>query len=309
MKLRIIQNRKYYYAFSGLLFLASIFSLIAWGLKPGLDFTGGSLLDVSFNASRPHNTEVQQVLAPLNLGDIMIQPAGDKDIIIRFKTVDEPKHQQILSTLNDKFKTAGATSTKAVTEQRFESVGPVIGQELENKAWMAIILASLCIIIYIAIAFRRASKPVVSWKYGLAAIIALIHDITIVAGLFSILGHFAGVEVDSLFITALLTVMGFSVHDTIVVFDRTRENLFKHYSGSFEDVVNDSVNQTMTRSINTSLTVLLVLFSLYALGGDTVKNFILALLFGIAIGTYSSVFVASPIIVDWNLFDRKLKNK
>lgn len=310
MKVNIIKNRKYFYLVSGLMFLAAVISLVIWSLKPGLDFTGGSLMEVSFSNERPHNSQVEEILQPLNLGDMVIQPAGDKDVIIRFKTIDESTHQQILKTLNDKLKVNAASSSEtAVKELRFESVGPVIGKELEQKAWMAIILASFCIIIYIAIAFRHASKPVASWKYGVAAIVALIHDIVIVIGFFSILGHFLGIEVDSLFITALLTIMGFSVHDTIVVFDRTRENLFKHYSGSFDQVVNDSINQTIARSINTSLTVLMVLTALYILGGDSVKNFTLALLFGIAIGTYSSIFVASPIIVDWNIFDKKLKSR
>lgn len=310
MKINIIKNRKYFYIVSGLMFLAAVISLIIWSLKPGLDFTGGSLMEISFAQERPHNAQVAAALQPLNLGDAIIQPAGDKDIIIRFKTIDENTHQLVLKALNEKLKdNSVSSSAAAVKELRFESVGPVIGKELEQRAWMAIIVASIFIIIYIAVAFRRASKPVASWKYGVAAIVALIHDIVIVTGFFSILGHFFGIEVDSLFITALLTIMGFSVHDTIVVFDRTRENLFKHYSGSFDEVVNDSINQTIARSINTSLTVLLVLAALYLLGGDSIKNFTLALLFGIAIGTYSSIFVASPIIVDWNLFGKKLKSR
>ena len=307
MKLKIIQNRKYYYIVSGALFVISIFSLIVWGLKPGLDFTGGSLMELSFEPNRPNVQEVQVTMQPLGLGDLVTQPAGDKNVILRFKTVDEPTHQKILAALNDKF--SSTTTNQTIKEQRFESVGPVIGKELEKRAWMAILLASLAIIIYIAFAFRKVSRPVASWKFGVSAIVALIHDITIVTGLFSILGHFAGMEIDSLFITALLTILGFSVHDTIVVFDRTRENLSKHYSGSFEEVVNDSVNQTITRSINTSLTVLLVLLTLYVLGGSSIKNFVLALLFGIAIGTYSSIFVASPVIVDWNIFSKRAKAK
>ena len=163
------------------------------------------------------------------------------------------------------------------------------------------------IIGYIAYAFRKVSKPVSSWKYGVAAILALVHDIVIVTGLFSVLGRFAGVEVDSLFITALLTILGFSVHDSIVVFDRTRENLSKHYSSDFEEVVNDSVNSTITRSINTSFTTLLVLFMLYIFGGASIANFILALITGVVVGTYSSIFVASPIIVSWHNWSRRFK--
>lgn len=303
MKLSIIKNRKYYYIVSGALFIAAILSIIAWGLKPGLDFTGGSLMQVNFEGARPAVAEIQTAVASSNLGEVVVQPAGTNEMILKFKHVTEDEHQQILTTIKTSFAAAN------VTENRFDSVGPVIGQELLNKSWWMIILASLGIISYIAFAFRKVSKPLASWKYGVSAIMALVHDLVIVIGLFSILGHFRGVEVDGLFITALLTVMGFSVHDTIVVFDRTRENLSKFYSGKFEEVVNDSVNQTLVRSINTSLTVLLVLLSLYVLGGDSIKNFALALLFGISIGTYSSIFVASPLIVDWNNWDIKLKKR
>ncbi|MFA6526682.1 MAG: protein translocase subunit SecF [Candidatus Buchananbacteria bacterium] len=305
MKLQIIKNRKYYYFFSGALFLVAVLSLIAWGLKPGLDFTGGSLQELNFSGSRPQVTEIQSALAPLNLGEVIVQPANDKDIILKYKSVTEEEHQKVLSTMTDKFAAEGTT----IKENRFDSIGPVIGKELLNKSWTMMLIASLAIIAYIAFAFRKVSKPLSSWKYGVSAVVALAHDLIIVTGLFSILGHFWGIEVDSLFITALLTVMGFSVHDTIVVFDRTRENLSKFYSGKFDEVVNDSVNQTFVRSINTSVTVLLVLLALFILGGDTTKNFTLALLFGISIGTYSSIFVASPLIVDWNNWDKRFKKK
>ncbi|MFA5029475.1 MAG: protein translocase subunit SecF [Patescibacteria group bacterium] len=305
MKLKIIPNRKYYYFFSGLLFVASLVSLFLWGLRPGLDFTGGSLMELSFATSRPGSQEVSAALVPLNLGDLIVQQAGEKEIMLRFKAVDEATHQGILQTISDKF---AADSPEQIKELQFESIGPVIGKELQQKAWWQIFLVSLGIIIYIAFAFRKVSKPLASWKYGVSAIIALLHDIVIVAGFFSVLGHFFNVEIDALFITALLTIMGFSVHDTIVVFDRTRENITRHHGGTFAEVVNDSVNQTIVRSVNTSLTVLLVLLSLYILGGATIKNFVLALLFGIAIGTYSSIFVASPVIVDWNNFGKKTKS-
>ncbi len=295
MKLPIIQKRKYYYLFSGTLLLISVISLIAWGLKPGLDFTGGSMLQVKFNTAIvavPTAPEASKSLASLDLGEIQAQPVGVDGMIMRFKTVDEPTHQKVLAQLETTYK-------NAVSEQTFESVGPVIGQETKDKAWQAIFLASLAIVAYIAFAFRKVSRPVTSWKYGVAAIVALIHDLVIVTGLFSILGHFAGIEVDSLFITALLTILGFSVHDTIVVFDRTRENLSKRYTGDFEVVVNDSVNQTMARSINTSVTTLLVLTAMYLFGGSSTTNFALALIAGIIFGTYSSIFIASTLIVDW----------
>ena len=303
MKFPIIKNRKYFYIISGVLFLGAILSIIAWGLQPGLDFTGGSLMQVKFEGARPANTEVISALSSANLGEIVAQPAGESEMIVKFKSVTEDEHQAVLATLKSAFSNAN------VTESRFDSVGPVIGQELLNKSWWMIVIASLAIICYIGFAFRKVSKPVASWKYGVAAILALVHDIVIVIGLFCVLGHFFGTEVDSLFITALLTIMGFSVHDTIVVFDRTRENLSKFYTGKFDEVVNDSVNQTLVRSINTSVTVLLVLLALYLLGGESIKDFALALLCGIAIGTYSSIFVASPLIVDWNNWNSRLKKR
>ncbi|MBI5765906.1 protein translocase subunit SecF [Candidatus Falkowbacteria bacterium] len=309
MKLKIIQNRKYNYLLSSAMVIAAIISLLIWGLKPSIDFTGGSLMEIKFNIERPAIDQIQSGLSDLDLGELRVQPAGDRNIILRFKTVDEETHQKILSQLKSKFKDVKNDSAPALTEERFESIGPIIGKELARKAWIAIVLASIAIILYIAFAFRKVSKPVESWKYGVAAVIALVHDILIVVGLFAILGHFAGFEVDSLFITALLTILGFSVHDTIVVFDRTRENLAKHYSADFEAVVNDSINQTIARSINTSLSTLLVLSALYFLGGKSIANFALALIVGITVGTYSSIFVASPLVVTWHNLSKNFKNR
>lgn len=305
MKFPIIQNRKYSYLLSGVLILVSVLSLIAWGLKPGLDFTGGSMMELNFTTTRPEISQVQEAFRELELGETSVQPAGADNLILKFKEVEEDDHQKILSFLTEKFE----TEENVITENRFESIGPVIGEELKNKSWLAIIIASLFIIIYIAFAFRKVSKPVASWKFGITAILALIHDIVIITGLFSILGRFYGIEIDTLFITALLTIMGFSVHDTIVVFDRTRENLGKFYSGKFDEVVNDSINQTIIRSINTSFTTLIVMVALYIFGGDTIKNFALALLLGILVGTYSSIFVASALLVDWQLIDKRLRKK
>jgi preprotein translocase subunit SecF len=191
----------------------------------------------------------------------------------------------------------------AVTEQQFTSIGPVIGKELRSQAFVQLILVSLGIILYIAYAFRKVSKPVSSWRFGIAAIIALLHDLFIVLGAFSILGHFRGIEVDSLFVTAMLTVLGFSVHDTIVVFDRIRENLRIRAGQSLSEIINNSINQTLVRSINTSLTVVFVLLSLFLFGGETIHYFVLALLIGIVAGTYSSIFIASPILLVWHNWD------
>jgi preprotein translocase subunit SecF len=290
---QLIQRRGWWYFFSGLLAVAGAVALSLWGLRFGLDFTGGSLMAVDFKGTRPSVDAIQKSLEPLSLGTVVVQPTGSNGELIRFRDVTEETHQQIL----EKLKTTGGGE---VAELRFESVGPIIGSELRSSSMWAIVLALFFIVSYIAWAFRKVSRPVASWKYGVVAVVALVHDLLITVGVFSFLGHFYGVEVDALFVSAILTVLGFSVHDTIVVFDRTRENLFRGAAGTFEDVVNKSVNETLVRSINTSFTTLLVLSALYLFGGDSIKHFTLALLVGIAVGTYSSIFVASPLIVDWN---------
>lgn len=289
---RIIQRRGINYTFSAILLAGAIYSLATWGMKFGIDFTGGSILEVEFSGARPEVAAIHEALNGLDLGSVAVQPAGEKSDIMRFKEVDEDTHQAVLA----KLKEVGGD----VTEKRFGSIGPIIGQELQRRALWGIVVALFFIVSYIAWAFRKVSRPVASWKYGTAAVAALAHDVLVVMGAFSALGHFYGVEVDSLFVSALLTILGFSVHDTIVVFDRIRENLFRGIAGTFEDVVNKSVNDTIVRSLNTSLTVLLVLTMLFLFGGESIKYFSLALIIGIAIGTYSSIFIASPLVVDWH---------
>ena len=192
-----------------------------------------------------------------------------------------------------------------IEEKRFESIGPVIGEEMKQRAYSAVAMVLLLIILYIAFAFRKVSRPVASWKYGVAAILALFHDVFIPTGIFAILGHYFGVEIDLLFVTGLLTILGFSVHDTIVVFDRIRENLRKGVAKNFENTVNISINQTIVRSINTSLTVFLTLLAIYIFGGASTKYFSLLLMMGIFFGTYSSIFVASALLVDWEKWKKK----
>lgn len=286
----IIHNRKIFFAISGFFVSVSILALILWGLKIGIDFTGGSLLEVEFKKDRPVNDIIREKLSNLNLGDITIQPTGQKGVILRLKDINEETHQKILNSLGN---------ASEIEEKRFESVGPVIGQELKQKSIWAIFGVLFMIIVYIAYAFRKVSRPVASWTYGLAAIIALVHDVTIPMGFFAFLGHFFGAEVELLFVTALLTILGFSVHDTIVVFDRIRENLRKGGFSSFEDTVEASINQTISRSINTSLVVIFTLLAIYLFGGESTKYFALTLIIGIFFGTYSSIFIASPLLVSW----------
>lgn len=307
MNIPFIKNRKYWYIISGTFMLVSILSLLVWGFKLGIDFTGGSLLEVRFLQTQPSVQEVQSALQPLQLGTVSVQPADSNVMILRLPELSEDDHQKILQIMKINYtdvppdQASSLAISDVIEELRFESIGPTIGQELKNKSVVAIILTLVFIILYIAYAFRKVSQPVASWKYGLVAIVALIHDILFLCGAFAIFGYFFGYEVNILFITALLTTLGYSVHDTIIVIDRTRENLFTNQDEEFAKIVNDSVNQTLTRSLNTTFTTLLVLFAIYLFGGETIKEFILALIIGFAIGTYSSIFIASPLLVDWHL--------
>lgn len=289
----IIHRRRWWFLLSGLLLVPGIIALVLWGLKPGIDFTGGTRMVVSWQETRPDVTATGDALAGLNYNNIAIQPTPDKGYAFKLPHIDNTARENILATLREK--------TGAVEEKSFEAIGPTIGRELRDKAYVATILVLLGIVLYIAWAFRSvgANSPVSSWTFGGATIIALVHDILMVVGTFAILGHFLNIEIDALFVTALLTVLGFSVHDTIVVFDRIRERTRHTAEKSFETVVNESINQTLVRSLNTSLTVLIVLVSLLLYGGESIRNFVLALAIGIASGTYSSIFVASPLLVVW----------
>lgn len=284
--------RKIFYGISMALVLASLAALLVWGLRLGIDFTGGSLLEVVFTSARPEVAELEKRLELLDMGAILIQPAGDRNVFIRMRDVDEETHQNILKAL-------GAGEAQSLVEKRFDSIGPTIGGELKQKAIIALILVVVMIILYVAFAFRKVSRPVESWKYGVVAIVALMHDVLIPTGIFSYLGYVKGVEIDSLFITAVLTILGFSVHDTIVVFDRIRENLRRGRGATFEETVDISIRETAIRSVNTSLTLLLVLLTLFFMGGESTKYFSLALIIGTIFGTYSSIFIASPLLVTW----------
>lgn len=251
-------------------------------------------MELQFNGQRPSNEAIQNALKSFNLGEVTVQPTGNNSAILQFKGIDEATHQQILTALNNSFKT---------TEKSFQYIGPSIGQELRNKTELAIALALVAITIYIAFAFRKVSKPVASWKYGITSLIALFHDVLIPIGVFSILGKLFNVEITIPIVAALLTILGFSVHDTIVIFDRIRENILRRGMGQFEDTVNWSLNQTLGRSISTVVTVEFVLLALYFFGGETLKNFALALIIGITSGAYSSIFIASPLLVSWYKFN------
>lgn len=278
------------------MFVVCLAAILVWGLKLGIDFTGGSLLEVRFIGSRPEVNQVEASLADLKLGSLIVQPVGDNDLMLKFQETKEETHQAILGALTDLAKSNNQDDN--IEELRFESVGPSIGRELKIKSLWAIFFALIAMLAYITYAFRKVSKPVASWKYATSAIIAMLHDAVITVGIFAILGHFYGLEINIAFVAAILTVIGYSVHDSIVVFDRTRENLPKS-NEDFAGTVNTSLNQTLVRSIHTSLTSLLVLLAIIIFGGASIRTFVLALAIGIFAGTYSSIFVASPMLVVW----------
>jgi preprotein translocase subunit SecF len=352
----VVNHRKIFYAISGTLVVLSLISLAVWHLNLGIDFTGGSLIEVVYSsttgpggnslptggvsitpvgisaasangavpsltvsganiASRaatpvtssastasttvsaqtqvpPTIDQINSWIAALKLAGFSARPSGDNDYIIRMQSLNATQHTQVLNALSQ-------NGSYQLIEKSFNSVGPTLGKEAANKSIVSIILVIIAIVLFITFAFRQVSRPVSSWKYGLIAIVALLHDIIIPVGVFSVLGHVAGIQIDTLFITALLVILGFSIHDTIVVFDRVRENLRTNRNAkkTFSEIVGESINQTFARSINTSLTVLLSLLVLYFVGAASTQNFVLALLVGIFSGTYSSIFIGSPLLV------------
>ncbi|MCK4891518.1 MAG: protein translocase subunit SecF, partial [Candidatus Pacebacteria bacterium] len=362
-----VQRRKIWFGFSIIMILASVFALAKWDLRYGVDFTGGTLMELSFKNQTLSSQEIKDSLGKLELGGINVQFSGEKDVILRLRDIDEDTHQEILESLENAVAKKNSEQTddgaekinneeiidntaetadevdvvsegetkdnvivstenselgmqvesieeegienvdiiqeeikeKNIEEKRADIIGPVIGNELKSTAKLAIAIALIAIVLYIGWAFRKVSKPVSSFKYGIIATITLFHDIIITLGVFAVLGHLYNIEVGIPFVAALLAILGYSVNDTIVVFDRTRENLIRSGTDDFEKVVNKSVNETLIRSLNTSFTTLLVLVTLFLFGGTTIKYFVVALMVGISAGTYSSIFIASPLLVTW----------
>jgi len=274
----------------------SALALIFWGLTLGIDFKGGTIYEAEFN-KKVEASQVKQALADLNLPNLLVQIKGESDVTIK----TAPLSEEQIKNVKEKF-------LQKIGESReisLDNVGPTVSKSLTKKAIISVILACVGIVLYLAIAFRKVPKPVSSWRFGISAVIALFHDIIITLGAYSLFGHFFNFEVDSLFVVALLTILGFSVHDTIVVFDRIRENLRNNPGEDFENVTELSVNQTLVRSSNTSLTVMMVLAALLLIGGKTLQHFIAILLVGITSGTYSSIFNAAPVLVVWQNFIKR----
>lgn len=291
MYINFLKYSKIYFVFGGILMLASIVALVVWGLKPGIDFTGGSILEIEYAGGRMPSEEIEQKLAGLNLDSLSVQWAGQNSVIIRTKYLDEATHQNIINVLQE---------GKQIEEKRFESVGSTIGRELKQKTVTLVFVCLLAIVFYIAFAFRKVRGPIKGWQYALSSLVSLFHDILIPLGVFSILGRFYNIEISIPVITALLTVIGCSINNVVVVFDRIRENAIKKGVVTFAETVNDSLNQTLGRCLNTSLAYLLPLVAIFFFGGETLKYFALALIIGIVAGTISAVFLASPILVVWS---------
>lgn len=289
--MNLIKNRKWLYLFSLFIIIPGTISLVVWGLKPSIDFTGGTVIEVQ----GVNETKAITDSASNNQIDSPQITKNQGNVLIRTKTVDE--------TAVKNFKTEiGKIQNAKIT--RIETIGPSVSKEITKNAIILVLLASAVIVFYIAYSFRKVPKPASSWEFGAAAIIDLLHDALLVLGIFSILGHFFNVEIDPLFITAILTVIGFSVHDTIVIFDRIRENLIRGSFSDFETTVATSISEMLPRTLATSFLVWVILFILFVLGGESIKYFVLALVIGILSGTYSSICTSSPLLVTWENFKK-----
>lgn len=288
--INIVKHRYLYFGISLLIIIPGIIAVILWGFPLAIDFTGGNLLEVRFDSgTAPQPSQVIALYTAKGFEESQVQTSGKDIIIVRSKSMEEATVNELIQNMEDQF-------NSAITVLRSERVGPAVGQEVATRAAGAIGLAALGIMAYITYAFRGVSH---AFRYGVSAIIAMFHDVLVVLGFEALFGHFLGWQVDALFLTALLTVIGFSVHDTIVVFDRIRENSNIHRRLPYETVVNHSIVQTLARSINTQLTVMFTLFALALFGGVTIRHFVIILLVGVLSGTYSSIFNAAPILVVW----------
>jgi len=291
MLIEFVKYSKLYFVISGIMIVASIVCILVFGLKFGTEFTGGSIMELAFQEERPSLAILQQTLSEFDLGEIVMQPVDDNEMILRMKEIDSQTREGILLKLQESYQ---------IEEKSFEMIGPTIGKELRQKTVNAIIMVLLAITLYITIAFYKVSWSAIrSWQYGIASLLALFHDIIIPLGVLAVLGKLYNIEITIPVIAALLTILGYSVHDTIIIFDRIRENLLKTRSKSFEEIVDISLNQTLWRSISTVLTVLFVLFAIFFLGGQTLQSFSLTLIIGLSSGAYSSIFIAGPLLVAW----------
>jgi len=291
----VITHRYIFLGLSLLFVLVSLGVIVFGGLRFGVDFTGGSILEVEYTNERPAVEALQTQMKETDFTGFLLQPTGEKGLIVRTETLSEEGHANLIKIL-------AMDNQSPLTERRFSFVGGIVGKELQGKAWVAFVIISIAIILYVAFAFRRASEALSSWAYGVVAVLALFHNVVVPTGVFAILGqYFIEYQIDILFVTALLAIFGFSINDTIVIFDRVRENVQSDKEDktkkSFAVIVGESISQTLARSINISLAMVLVLASLYFLGGESTREFSLVLGLGVVFGTYSSICFAAPLLV------------
>ena len=303
----VIKYNKIWYTLSVILMVLSVWAMFQYGFNLSIDFKGGTLIEVGYTQVRPVQSEVESEIKSLDLGGLSVRPSGENNFIIRTRELSQEEKGRLINVLQNP------------VVERQNTIGPTAGVQLQNKAVKAIAVVIVMIVLFITFAFRKVSvgnlpggtRGVSSWKYGLATIVALAHDVIIPTGVFVFLGHTFGYEIDLLFVTGLLAILGYSVHDTIVVFDRVRENLGVNqelnHKEEFELTVGKSVSQTFARSINTSVTIFITLLALYLFGSSATKTFSLLLIIGLIAGTYSSIFVASPLLVTFYKLQRSNK--
>ncbi|MFM2330715.1 MAG: hypothetical protein RLZZ26_222 [Candidatus Parcubacteria bacterium] len=288
----IIRHRGLFFWITGLLLAGALGAILVWGLPLGIDFTGGSLMQVSYGANRPAISDIEKEISAVHTGAVAVRVQGDDAVSVRTRTMTPAEHDAILAALSQNAST---------TELAYTNVGPALGSQFTNKALWAIFAVMFVIVCYIAFAFRKVSRPVPGWGYGITVVAMLAIDIIVPTGFYAAYCHFTGAEVDSLFVVALLALLGYCVNDVIVIFDRVREHLSRNeklgLKETFEDTIGKSINETMTRSINTALTVALALLALIYLGAPATKNFALVMLVGIVIGTFSSIARSAPLLI------------
>lgn len=300
----IIRYRTLFFWLGGIITAVAIAALAFFHLPLSIEFTGGTLVEVSYNETRPDLGELKErVNSAGEFGEVTLRASGENGVLLKTHTLTPPEHDALLLALSE-------NGAAPLTELRANSIGPSLGEELAKKAFIALGAVILVIVLYIAWAFRRVSRPVSSWAYGATVVLILIHDVLVPAGFYAIYSQFTGAQADSLFVVAILAILGYSVNDTIVIFDRVRENLARNAERNiaepFETVVGRSISETLTRSINTSVTVALALIALLVVGSPATFNFALVLLVGVIVGTYSSILVAAPLLVPFaKVFTKK----
>jgi len=288
--INFIKYKNFFIAVTLLVVVVCIGVISVYGLKPGIEFTGGSVMEIQYSESRPESKVIQESIASLGLKSVSMYSQGDKGLIIRSETIDAATHTKLVQALE---------KTGKFDERSFETIGPAVGKELTDKVAKLVLISLLAMLVYIAIAFRNVPGPVSSWQYGMASFLILCHDVLVPLGVFAVLGALYGVQITIPIITALLIVVGYAINNVIVVYDRIRENLVRDHKAGFEEISNRAINQTLSRQINTSVATLLPVFAIYFMAGESLKYFALALILGIATGTYSSVFLASQLLIVW----------